>query len=114
FSWVPPAPKHLSPRAGRGRPREARRARGPFHDSERCGSSAALEKNLRSPVHRRGPLTPTLSPQAGRGSARITSHAHTFSPARFLAFSSAMPEIVSLDSGRSTGSLRSADRSAAL
>jgi hypothetical protein len=39
---------------------------------------------------------------------------HTFNPARFLALSSAMPEIVSLVSGRSTGALRSADRSAAL
>ena len=39
---------------------------------------------------------------------------HTFNPARFFAFSSAMPEIVSLVSGRSIGSLRSADRSAAL
>ncbi len=39
---------------------------------------------------------------------------HTFKPARFLRLSSAMPEIVSLESGRSTGSLRSADRSAAL
>ena len=35
-------------------------------------------------------------------------------PARFLSFSSAMPEIVSLVSGRSMGSLRSADKSAAL
>ena len=39
---------------------------------------------------------------------------HTFSPARFLALSSAIPEIVSLVSGRSMGSLRSADKSAAL
>src|ERR1700685_4403507 len=39
---------------------------------------------------------------------------HTLSPARFLALSSAMPEMVSLVSGRSMGSLRSADRSAAL
>ena len=39
---------------------------------------------------------------------------HTFRPARFRCLSSAMPEIVSLDSGRSTGALRSADRSAAL
>ena len=39
---------------------------------------------------------------------------HTFNPARFLRLSSAMPEIVSLESGRSIGSLRSADRSAAL
>src|SRR5580693_8974714 len=39
---------------------------------------------------------------------------HTFSPARFLALSSAMPEIVSLVRGRSMGSLRSADKSAAL
>ncbi len=39
---------------------------------------------------------------------------HTFSPARFFCLSSAMPEIVSLVSGRSIGSLRSADRSAAL
>src|ERR1700731_18885 len=39
---------------------------------------------------------------------------HTFSPARFFCLSSAMPEIVSLVSGRSTGSLRSADKSAAL
>src|SRR6202162_4372703 len=39
---------------------------------------------------------------------------HTFSPARFFCLSSAMPEIVSLVSGRSIGSLRSAERSAAL
>ncbi len=39
---------------------------------------------------------------------------HTFSPARFLALSSAMPEIVSLVSGRSIGVFRSADKSAAL
>ena len=39
---------------------------------------------------------------------------HTFSPARFFFFSSAIPEIVSLESGRSIGSLRSADKSAAL
>ena len=39
---------------------------------------------------------------------------HTFSHARFFAFSSAMPEIVSLVSGKSIGSLRSAERSAAL
>src|ERR1700729_3339789 len=36
---------------------------------------------------------------------------HTFSPARFFCLSSAMPEIVSLVSGRSIGSLRSAERS---
>ncbi len=36
------------------------------------------------------------------------------SPARFLSFSSAIPEMVSLVSGRSIGSLRSADKSAAL
>ena len=39
---------------------------------------------------------------------------HEFTPARLRALSSAMPEIVSLVSGRSIGSLRSADRSAAL
>src|SRR5437660_401921 len=39
---------------------------------------------------------------------------HTFKPARFRCLSSAMPEIVSLVSGRSTGALRSADKSAAL
>ena len=38
----------------------------------------------------------------------------TFSPAAVLAFKSATAEIVSLVSGRSTGSLRSADRSAAV
>src|SRR6185437_11207055 len=39
---------------------------------------------------------------------------HMLSPARFFTLSSAMPEIVSLVNGRSTGSLRSADKSAAL
>ena len=39
---------------------------------------------------------------------------HEFTPARLRCFSSAMPEIVSFVSGRSTGSLRSADKSAAL
>src|SRR5215469_13573466 len=39
---------------------------------------------------------------------------HTLRPARLRCLSSAIPEIVSLLSGKSIGSLRSADRSAAL
>src|SRR5579883_495183 len=39
---------------------------------------------------------------------------HAFNPARLRCLSSAMPEIVSLVSGSSIGSLRSADKSAAL
>src|SRR5262245_1761047 len=39
---------------------------------------------------------------------------HWFTPARIFCLNSAMAEIVSFDSGRSTGSFRSADRSAAL
>src|SRR6516165_3371532 len=39
---------------------------------------------------------------------------HTLRPARLRCLSSAIPEIVSLVSGRSIGSLRSADKSAAL
>src|SRR5262249_27133958 len=39
---------------------------------------------------------------------------HWFTPARIFCLNSAMAEIVSLVSGRSTGSFRSADRSAAL
>src|SRR5512136_2102077 len=39
---------------------------------------------------------------------------HWFTPARIFCLNSAIAEIVSLVSGRSTGSFRSADRSAAL
>src|SRR5512139_239588 len=39
---------------------------------------------------------------------------HWFTPARIFCLNSAMAEIVSFVSGRSTGSLRSAERSAAL
>jgi hypothetical protein len=39
---------------------------------------------------------------------------HWFTPARIFCLNSAIAEIVSLDSGRSTGSFRSAERSAAL
>src|SRR5262245_53421869 len=39
---------------------------------------------------------------------------HWFTPARIFCLNSAIAEIVSLDSGKSTGSFRSAERSAAL
>src|SRR5262245_50263049 len=39
---------------------------------------------------------------------------HWFTPARIFCLNSAMAEIVSFDSGRSIGSFRSAERSAAL
>ncbi len=39
---------------------------------------------------------------------------HAFTPAMFFFFNSATAEMVSFDSGRSTGSPRSADRSAAV
>src|SRR4051794_5238286 len=46
--------------------------------------------------------------------ANVLGAFHVFRPARFLTLSSAIAEIDSLVSGRSTGSPRSADKSAAL
>jgi hypothetical protein len=60
---------YLSPLAGRGRNLRALRAkfrmRGPLHESELRGKAPSPST---SPPLLRGPLTPTLSPQAGRGS----------------------------------------------
>src|SRR6202030_3058945 len=72
------------------------------------------------PFHRRMPRRHLAAKQADPAGAddgkadALGVLLHTFNPARFLALSSAMLEMVSLVSGRSMGSLRSAERSAAL
>jgi hypothetical protein len=58
---------YLSPLAGRGRRTPARRVRGPRRKSER------QERSLRDSDSRNRPLTPTLSPHAGRGSRAAAS-----------------------------------------
>src|SRR5579862_4357036 len=79
-----------------------------------------IELGDADPFHRRMPRRHLAAKQADPAGAddgqpdALGILLHTFSPARFLALSSAMPEIVSLVSGRSMGSLRSADKSAAL
>ena len=83
-------------------------------------AAIVIELGDADPLHRRMARRHLAAEQAdaaaaddGKADALGVSF-HTFSPARFFAFSSAMPEIVSLLSGRSIGALRSAERSAAL
>jgi hypothetical protein len=49
------------------------RVRGPLHESELCGKAPSPST---SPPLWRGPLTPTLSPQAGRGSRKARTRSY--------------------------------------
>ena len=88
----------------------------------RCDFAGAVRVLLgeADPFHRRMAVRdlaaeqPDAAAADDRDAELFCLRSHVFNPARIFCLNSAICEIVWLVSGRSTGSLRSADRSAAL